>query len=751
MPEAQTIERKPEALPVPAPARLPMRLDNRQGGATRLAVVASLQQAARDALGARRAFVLVPFAMIAGMVVYVQLPAEPNAWALAGVGVGLLGVGLLLARTQWMPAGLLLAATWLGFCLLALHGSWFGTAMLERPSYGTYEMRVEEVISTTPESRRIIVSQFIPIAGDRPVTIERARLVVPPEPMLEAGDRITAEVRLAPVPGPILPGAYDGQFASYFVGVGAYGTVTGGFALVSKGTGFDIGRSVEALRVGIGARLDAVLDGSTAAIGRAMVMGDQSAISDETRQVMADSGLAHIYSISGLHLSIVAGGVFWLVRLALAALPWSATHWPVKRIAAVAGIAAAAGYMLLAGGLSNVPALRSTIMLGLIFGAVLAGRRALTMRNVAIAAIAIILIDPASVFRASFQLSFAAVVALIGVFELPRRQGERSEAGFARRIGAVIWATAVTSLIAGTATLLFSAYHFQQTAPLGVLGNVLVLPVVSIIIMPFAVLSVLAMPFGIDAPLIIVMGWGIDRMVDGAVLVSNWSEGLTGNPLLSSWALLVGLVGLAWFSFFNGWWRFAGPIVAASIVLAFCFDQRPDVLVADTTQAVAIRGSDGLGLVTGKTGSFAVDVWADTYQEPIAATLTGTLCDGLGCIATTNQFSVAVVRNAAAFAEDCAAHDLLITRMRAPTHCTGQVIDADDLASGGVHWLHWNATTHAFDVRRAVPNVTRPWRLGYDDAAVSLAIVTPAAASSADPNTYSPSSSAETSVAGPAP
>src|SRR5690606_25077706 len=187
----------------------------------------------------------------------------------------------------------------------------------------------------------------------------------------------------------------------------------------------------------------------------------------------------------------------------------------------------------------------STIMLGLVFGAVLAGRRALTMRNVAIAALAIILIDPASVFRASFQLSFAAVVALIGIYELPRR-APPEERSWGLRLWATVWATALTSFIAGTATLLFSAYHFQQTAPLGVIGNVLVLPVVSLVIMPFAVLSVLAMPFGMERPFVMAMGWGIDRMVDGAVLVAGWSEGLTGNPLLTGTALIIGLVALSW-------------------------------------------------------------------------------------------------------------------------------------------------------------------------------------------------------------
>src|SRR5690606_3747912 len=144
----------------------------------------------------------------------------------------------------------------------------------------------------------------------------------------------------------------------------------------------------------------------------------------------------------------------------------------------------------------------------------------------------------------------------------------------------------------------------------GVLGNVLVLPVVSLVIMPFAVLSVLAMPFGVEAPFVAIMGWGIDRMVDGAVLVAFWSEGLTGNPLLTSLALVIGLAALAWFAFLNSWWRLLGPALAVPLVLLAGLDQRPDILIADSTQAVALRSEAGMGLITGRTGSFAVDVWS---------------------------------------------------------------------------------------------------------------------------------------------
>lgn len=660
----------------------------------------------------RRLFVLLPFSLILGLVLYAALPGEPG---LLHYAIGALSVTgfLLLAFFSLSLAALRMAtqaaAIWLGFSLLPLHGYAFGTAMLQLPAYGTYEARIDEVLSADAEGIRAVVSALTPLEGARAVPVRRARILLPAEPGVEVGDVIKARLRLAPVPGPVLPGAFDGQFHAYFAGIGAYGNATGPVEVIAPGNESDISRRTQALRNHIASRIDLALTGESAAIGRAMMMGDQSAITDETRDVMAASGLAHVYSISGLHLSIVAGGIFWLVRLLLASFP-VALIWPVKHIAAIAGLSAAFGYLLLAGGMDNVPAFRSTLMLALIFGAVLAGRQALTMRNVAIAALVIIVIDPASIFRASFQLSFAAVVALIGIYELP--QALPKGGGSLERALRFVSATAWTSFVAGAATLLFSAYHFQQTAPLGVLGNVLALPFVSLI-MWFGVLAILAMPFGLDDLFLKLMGWNIDRMVDVAELVAGWSASFTGNPILAAWTLLAGLAALAWFAFIESRWRLLAPALLLPVILAFGFAPRPDVLIADTTQAVAVRDGEGLALVSGRTGSFAVDVWSRHYQTGIAPTHSAARCDSLGCIVKSENFSIAVIRNAAAFPEDCYGQNLIITRVEPPRGCgtASQLIGPTELASGGVHWLRWDETAGRFDIRPAVETLTRPWRV----------------------------------------
>ncbi|WP_345890849.1 ComEC/Rec2 family competence protein [Devosia oryzisoli] len=603
-----------------------------------------------------------------------------------------------------------LSALWLGFCLLPIHGALFGTPMLAFPAYGTYEARVDEIISADSQAQRVVVSQLLPLEDARELRLRRARLFLPAEPVLSPGDRIQVALRLAPIPGPVLPGGYDGQFHSYFSGIGAYGSATGHLEVIATNAGSGVARAVHDLRTTIARRIENTLDGSSAPIAKAMIVGDQSGITDETRDVLAAAGLAHIYSISGLHLSIVAGGIYWLVRLLLASMPFTLT-WPIKKIAAMAGLFVAFAYLLLAGGVNNVPAFRSTLMLALVFGAVLAGRQALTMRNVAIAAIVIILLDPASIFRPSFQLSFAAVVGLIGVYELPwpRRAGT----GSVGRITSTLLATAWTSFIAGGATLLFSAYHFQQTAPLGVLGNLLALPFVSLVIMPFGVLSVLLMPLALDAPALVLTGWGIDRMMDIAVLVAGWSRDLSSNPLLAPWALLAGLLALAWFALLDTRWRVLGPAAAIPFIVLLGFEPRPDVLIADTTQAVAVRDGDGLSLVSGRAGSFATEVWGQHYQTPIEQDHRSERCDSLGCIVSLPEFSVAVVRNAAAFAEDCGAHELLVTRIDPPQWCRseGLVIGPDELERGGVQWLHWNQDAGRFDVRPAIDHLNRPWRV----------------------------------------
>lgn len=686
-----------------SPARLPPAL--RPRSTPWQALCASVT----TALEHRRLFLLWPYAVIAGLIVSLSTPNEPEPWVL-GLVASAIAIGLLLSRGRAAVFRVLTlaGAFWVGFALLAVHAALFGTAMLARPAYGTYEMRVDEIVSELESGTRAIVSQITPTGTSRAVPMRRARIVIADAPALGPGDTIRAAVRFYAVPGPPVPNGFDAQFHAFFDGVGAYGNATSAIERVSTGSSSAPERVIDGIRRGIAARIDSDLQQPTAGIARALITGDQSAVSDEARETMAAAGLAHVLSVSGLHLTIVAGLVLVTLRGGLALVGGIHRFVSVKRVAAVGAVVAALAYFAISGG--NVAALRSTIMLVLVLGAIVFGRRALTMRNVAIAALIVIITDPASVFRPSFQLSFAAVVALIAAWELMRPPEGREQSLVARTAG-YFWGIVLTSLIAGAATLLFSVYHFQQTSPLGVLGNLFSLPLVGFVMMPSAVLATLAMPFGWEAPFLAVMGWSIDRMLDLGGVVAGWTSGLDASPLLAPVALLLGLAAFAWFTFFTSWHRLLAPVLLVPAVLLFALDRPPDVLVADTTQAVALRGEAGLELAAGKGDSFAVGVWRETYREAIEP---GALlrCDSIGCFgASSRGFTVAIVRDPAGFFEDCSSADLVIARRTVPANCAaGTVIDAGALARGGVQWLRWDEARGGFEIRPAIPQISRPWR-----------------------------------------
>jgi competence protein ComEC len=137
------------------------------------------------------------------------------------------------------------------------------------------------------------------------------------------------------------------------------------------------------------------------------------------RKAMRDSGLAHILAISGMHMVIMAGTWFWLVRGA-----WRCfRRWRFDTRSAWAAVAAlfgAAFYLALSGG--AVPTIRAWIMMSIMLLAILLDRPAISMRNVALAALIILAWTPEILFSPSFQMSFAAVVGLIAVYERQRPQ-----------------------------------------------------------------------------------------------------------------------------------------------------------------------------------------------------------------------------------------------------------------------------------------------------------------------------------------
>ena len=199
----------------------------------------------------------------------------------------------------------------------------------------------------------------------------------------------------------------------------------------------------------------------------------------------------------GYHMAVVAGIVFFAVRGLLALVPVLALRYSIKKWAALAALGAAFFYLLLSG--AEVATQRSFIMTAIVLVGVMIDRAALTLRNLALAALAVLVFIPEAVVHPSFQMSFAATMALIAAYErgIPWMQAGAEtprEARVALWGGREIATLIVMSLAAGCATMPYVGYHFHRLGPYGVIANVLAMPIVSVLVLVDAALRSVAAP-----------------------------------------------------------------------------------------------------------------------------------------------------------------------------------------------------------------------------------------------------------------
>jgi competence protein ComEC len=680
-----------------------------------------------------RGFLWLPVAFGTGVAFYFALPSEPAAPALILLAAGLTGVAVATRRRVAVFRMLVvLAAISLGLATMKLR-----TDAVEAP-------RLAKEITTTVtgwvaaegETARGGVRVHLRVASIEKVKAEATprtvRITLRAKTTAHAvGDAISVKARLQPPSGPVMPGGYDFGRAAFYQGIGAVGFAYGAPKSVDLGPApFSIRfwRPIEELRDLIRVRIEAALPGDNGRIAAALVMGDQGGISEDTQDAMRASGLGHVLSISGLHMALVAGSAFWLVRALLALSASLALTRPIKKWAAAGGLAVAAFYLGISGG--GVATNRSFVMLAIMLLAILIDRRALTLRNVALAALVVLAFTPETVLSASFQMSFAATVALVSAYEVISAREDRlallaDRVGIGKRIWNGASSLVVTSLIAGLATTPFAVWHFQRMAPLSLLANVAAMPAVGLIVMPMALFSVVLMPFGLEVLPLAAMNWGLDWMILVARKAAEWSEGVGGVRAAPVGSLILLVAGFLWLTLWRAPWRLAGlvPIIAA--VPLGLSAPRPDILVAESGKTIAVRGADGrLQIAGGKGASFEVETWLRADADPRDAKtgdLTGAIaCDPSGCIgALADGSKVALVLKPEAFAEDCIRAAVVVSRFEAPAGCAAEavVVDRDRLARTGAVALYRETVGSAtgppskpqFRIRTAYPEVHRPY------------------------------------------
>lgn len=447
----------------------------------------------------------------------------------------------------------------------------------------------------------------------------------------EIGDIITGRARLTPPAGPALPALNDFSFGAYFDGIGANGFFYGAPEKLDAQAGPQAARSISdgllewlyRLRSSIGDRIRSILPGDTGAFAAALVTDERRAISKTTTEALRQSGLAHIVAISGLNMALSAGIFFVGFRMLLSLFPGVAQAYPTKKIAAAGALIAVTAYYLISG--FGVSAERAFIMMAIMLIAVFFDRPSISLRNVVLSALIIIAISPSEVLGPSFQMSFAATLALVSGYQLWKDRRVRENAFLKLPIVRPLVAVAgffggvfLTSLIGGFSTALFSIEHFHRLTAYGLPANLATMPIISFIVMPAGLLAMLLMPFGLDAPLWKVVGFGLDLVIAVAKTVSGWG-GDIGIGRLPAWYFAVAVAGFLLLTLLRTRLRHAGTsIVAVSTftVLLLPAPRPPDLVISEDGSLVAVVAAEAIASNRENPPDFIFDQWQRALVLP---------------------------------------------------------------------------------------------------------------------------------------
>ena len=682
-------------------------------------------------LAERAGFNWLAVAFAIGSLCYFVLPREPFLVALLSGAVLFAIVASVAYRrgTAWrlvtVVAVLLAGATAGKIRVDGLIGP-----EIERPVVANLSGRVIDREGRAERRPRIVLDQVR--SGDIPPEAMPQRIrvtLIEKYGLPPLGGRIALKARLTPVEGAVVPGGYDPHRAAFFDGIGGSGFMLGQWTQEEDAPAYSLDLMVERIRAAIVQRIMAAEPGEAGAVAAALLVGERSGLSAETNDSLRISGLYHILSISGLHMMLIAGVTFFVVRGLLALSPSLALRRPIRKWAAAIALVVLTAYFALSGG--GAATVRSYIMALIIFGAILVDRPAISMRNLAVAAFIVLALEPEGVVEPSFQMSFAAVAALIATWEFWRsHRAERLTddnivPGFRLiRLGAkAVAGVAITTLVAGFATSPFAAYHFERVATYSLLGNLLAAPLVSAIIMPFGLLSLVVMPFGLEALPLAVMAWGIDKLLDVSSFVASIPGAQVRAPAIAPVCLLFIAAGMVWLCLWRRRWRLFGlaPIALGLALIPVLIDP-PDILVAPSGTAVAVRDGAGVLRVSGaRAGSYVVGQFFDEEggaPTDAAALRLGVSCDASACLLHDRAGDlVSHVRDSSAFAEDCTRALVVATRLTVPNNCSAAlVIDAKQLSRYGAHavWIGEEEGKPSFRVATDRSATPRPWQAGID-------------------------------------
>ncbi len=692
-----------------------------------------------------RLFPWLPVAFGSGIVLYFAAGHEPSRAAALGLAAAA-AVAVLLARRHAVafPVLLAVAAASAGFATATVRNAIVAHPVLQRPLGSVQLSGFVETREERERTDRIVLRIHHIDAGRLDAPPDRVRLSIKRGTAPAVGAFVEMKARLSPPLQPLRPGGYDFARDLYFQGIGASGFALGAIrpaeAPAPPGLWLRYAAVIQGMRDGVDARIRAVLPGDAGSIASALITGKRDAISTPVNDAMYISSLAHVLSISGYHMAVVAGVVFFIIRAGLALIPAVASRYPIKKWAAIAALAASTFYLLLSG--AEVATQRSYLMIAVVLVGVLADRPALTLRTLALSALAVLLLAPEAVVHPSFQMSFAATLALIALYGhgLPRLLPSTSTSLGARVAlwgGREIVGLILASTVAGLATTPYAAYHFHRLAPYGVLANLLAMPIVSAWVMPTGMVALILMPFGLDGVMWKLMGSGIDWMDTVALWVASLPGAVGRMAAFGAGPLMLATAGLLVVCLLRTPLRWAGMALLLIATIWAVRTPQPDIYVAGDGQSFAVRTDGRLAVLRTGSDSFAAKDWlaadADPHTGKERELRAPFACDDAGCtVRLADGGIVAVALTAEAFEEDCRRAAVVLSPRTAPPDCATTVVDRNAWRQRGATTLRRNGTGFAVNIARPAGE-ERPWSPGLAGANASVAGTGGSSPASPDP------------------
>ncbi len=482
-----------------------------------------------------------------------------------------------------------------GFFLIHFKTFMLSTELIKAPEYSVILEGKITQLETLPSNEKKII---LDLKDGRKV-----RLKVKGEKDLEIGYVIKGTGHLFPFSSPILQGTYHFRRQAFFQNLSAQGVINGKNIEVTEG------KQEFSFRKMLTESIYAAIPGEKGAIIAALITGEKTKISKEVRDDYNNSGLSHILAISGLHVGLVAGFVFFLLRGGLALIPFVALRFNTKKIAAVLCIPILFFYMTISG--FGTPVIRSFLMTTVVLFGIMVDRISISMNLVAIAAFAVLCIFPEALIHPSFQLSFAAVFALIAVYESPWAKSLQQVQGPFKKIFFYLLVLALTSMIATLATFPLTIATFNRFTLHAIEANMIGVPLMGVWIMPLGVCALLLMPLGLEHLALVPMGWGISLLNYIAHEVGGWPGSNISVATPPLWALNMVLFSLLWMGIWRAKWRFwSFPMLIVGLYYFIVpFNQKPDLIFDASSRTWAFRDENRLLTYPDSKRKFDLELW----------------------------------------------------------------------------------------------------------------------------------------------